>query len=155
MDKIRAYYLEGRKLPNTLIETVENLEKANGLLCHGYSREQAVKFLMESKSISKSQGYKVIREALELFGDVTKSSKEGLRHIVTEGLMQVVNHAKVSKNLEMVERAYSTIARINGLYASEESAKMPIGNIIVNFTNDAAVLHQDAPPTVDIPHIEV
>jgi hypothetical protein len=151
MDKIRAFYLEGRKLPKSLQETVEKLERANGLLCGGYSREQAVKFIVEREKVSKSQAYKIVREALDLFGDVAKGSKEGLRHIITEGLMQVLNHAKAAKDLQAAERIYGTIARINGLFTVEDGGKTVIGNIMVNFTSDESFLKE----TIDAPHIEL
>lgn len=155
MDKIRAFYLEGRKLPKSLQETVEKLERANGLLCGGYSREQAVKFIVEREKVSKSQAYKIVREALDLFGDVAKSSKEGLRHIVTEGLMQVLNHAKAAKDLQAAERIYGTIARINGLYNAEGSTTTMVGSINVLFTSDPSVLEEEQNPIIDIPHFQV
>jgi hypothetical protein len=153
MDKIRAFYLEGRKLPKSLQETVEKLERANSLLCGGYSREQAVKFVVEREKVSKSQAYKIVRESLDLFGDVAKSSKEGLRHVITEGLMQVLNHAKAAKNLETAERVLTSIARINNLYNTDEGNKTTIGNIFISFTTDENVLKENQ--TLDIPHLEI
>jgi hypothetical protein len=157
MDKIRAYYLEGRKLPKSLQETVEKLEKANGLLCSGYSREQAVKFISENAGVTRSQAYKIVRESTELFGDVTKSSKEGLRHIITEGMMQIYNHARQQKNLEVAERVLTSVARINNLYTNDDNGgKLNVGTFNIIFTTDeSALIESDEQPTIDISHVEV
>jgi hypothetical protein len=155
MDKIRASYLEGRKLPKSLQETVDKLERANSLLCGGYSKEQAVKFIVEREKVSKSQAYKIVRESLDLFGDVAKASKEGLRHIVTEGLMQVLNHAKAQKNLEAAERVLTSIARINGLYNSENTGTTMASSINILFTSDPSTLKDDQVPIIDIPHLDL
>lgn len=156
MDKLRAHYLEARKLPKSLQETAEKLEKANGLLCSGYSREQTVKFMVESINITKSQAYKIVREAIELFGDVTKSSKDGLRHIITEQLMQVYNHARSQKNLEVAERVLSSVARINNLYVGDDAGgKVSVGTFNVFFTTDETVLTEDETPIIDISHDEI
>jgi hypothetical protein len=153
MDKLRAFYIEGRKLPKSLIETVEKLEKANGLLCSGYSREQAVRFLCESTGLTKSQCYKIVRESIELHGDITKSSKDGLRHIITEGLMQVYNQARAAKNLEVSERVLTSIARINGLYNGDEGNKGGIATTFnILFTTDPNALTIE---TQDIPHEQI
>lgn len=155
MDKMKAYYLEGKKLPKTLIETAEKLERANGLLCSGYSKEQAVKFLMEKDGLSRSHGYKIVRESMELFGDVTKSNKDGLRHIATENLMQIYNHARQGKNLEMAERVWDTICKINGLYTKE--GEKGNNNLNMNmqfvFTTDPSVLTLESP--IEIPEFSV
>lgn len=155
MDKLKAHYLEGKKLPKSLEETLEKMERANGLLCSGYSKEQAVKFLMEKDSLSKSHGYKIVRDAMELFGDVTKASKDGLRHIATENLMQIYNHARQSKNLEMAERVWDTICKLNGLYGRDEV--LTNQNLSMNmqfvFTTDPTVLTHDQP--VEIPEFSI
>lgn len=155
MDKLKAHYLEGRKLPKSLEETLANLERANALLCSGYSKEQAVKFMIERDSFSKSHAYKVLRDSMELFGDVTKASKEGLRHIATENLMQIYNQARSAKNLEMAERVWDTICKLNGLYGRDESTTN--NNLQMNmqfvFTTDPSVLTQEL--AVELPEFQV
>lgn len=155
MDKLKAHYLEGKKLPKSLEETLEKMERANSLLCSGYSKEQAVKFLMEKDSLSKSHGYKIVRDSMELFGDVTKSSKDGLRHVATENLMQIYNHARQSKNLEMAERVWDTICKLNGLYGRDEGSSNQNLNMNMQFvfTTDPSVLTHDQP--VEIPEFSI
>jgi hypothetical protein len=155
MDKLKAHYLEGRKLPKSLEETLQNLEKANGLLCSGYSKEQAVKFIMERDGMSKSNAYKILRDSMELFGDVTKASKDGLRHIATENLMQIYNQARSVKNLEMAERVWDTICKLNGLYGRDEGTTN--NNLQMNmqfvFSTDPSVLTQESP--IELPEFSI
>lgn len=157
MDKIRAYFIEGRKLSKTLIETAEKLQEANSILCAGNSREHTVKILCKKHDIERAQAYKIVREATELFGDVTKASKDGLRHIVTEGLMTVYNIAKNKGNLEVCERAMTSIARINGLYDnSNENKNLNIGTFNILFTTDETALqNEEQNATIDIPHVQI
>lgn len=148
MDRFRAYYLEGKHLPQNLHESMLKLEQANGLLCSGYSREQAVKFIMTSKNISRTEAYRVVREAMELFGDVTESSKKGLQHILTENLMQCYNMARQAKDITAAMEALDKVARVNGLYKHDgpvvDLNYLHLQNIKVEFTTNPQALSLNA-----------
>lgn len=150
MDKLRAFFLEDKKLPPSLEKTLEHLQKANGLLCSGYSREQTVKFIETTEGLKRSQAYQIVRDAFELFGDVTKSSKDGLRHIATENLMQIYNHARQSKNLEVALMCWREIARINNLSNEDDNATSGqlTMNMQFNFSTDPSVLVQEQEATI-------
>lgn len=156
LDKIRAHYLEGKKLSEKQEMKRKQYEQANTFRVQGYSVEQCVQLLQEMGAVgSVAEAYRVIRTAEELFGDVTKSNRDGLRHILSENFMRVYRKAWKENNLKEANRALENISEINGL-RKDEGNPIDWNRIFIPipvFTSDPEVLRQQE--AIDISHVEV
>ena len=141
LDRIKASFLsEGAEEKLTAEEKVrkEQLEAAHGLLVNYHSLEQAVPLLVGRYGISKATAYRRCNEAIRLFGDVTRSYKDGIRHILYEFAMKVFQLAAGRKNefkqpdpdLKAMNTAIKNMAMLKGLDKEDSSALTPelLGN---------------------------
>lgn len=149
MDRIRSHYLEGNKLKPTDEAMRVKYEKAHALLCEGNSREDCVRILVDLLNINRSQCYNILRDATELFGDITKSNKEGKRYIISEHLLDIAKKARDKDDYDNWLRALETYAKINGLYdftTSFDPNKVQMPQQIV-FMTDPKILIQNQTPS--------
>lgn len=115
-DKIKAHYINDKvELNNIQQELCKRYEAAFTLLCEFHSNEQAITKLMSTFSICRSQAYKDIKNAIDLFGDATKASKEGKRYILYEMAMANYNLAISKNDLEQANRAMTNLIKITGI----------------------------------------
>lgn len=136
LDRIKASYLnEGAEEKLSVDEKVrkEQLEAAHGLLVNYHSLEQAVPLLMGRFGLSRATSYRRCTEAMRLFGDVTRSYKDGIRHILYEYAMKVFQLAAGRKNefkvpdpdLKAMNAAIKNMAMLKGLDKEDSSALTP------------------------------
>jgi hypothetical protein len=136
LDRIKAAFVtEGAEEKLSPEEKVrkEQLEAAHGLLVNYHSLEQAVPLLMGRYGISKATAYRRCNEAIRLFGDVTRSYKDGIRHILYEFAMKVFQLAAGRKNefkqpdpdLKAMNTAIKNMAMLKGLDKEDSSALTP------------------------------
>src|SRR4051812_32366679 len=123
LDKIRAYYIDARKLSDLQEKRRLQYEEAHRLRLAGYSKEQTINILLKRATVmSKPDGYRVCHHAEILFGDIASSNKEGLRVILTENFFRLYQKAIIGKeNLKEANRALENIAKINSLMSQEEA----------------------------------
>jgi len=143
LDKIRAYYLDGRELPEKVKPTIALYEEANGLLCSGYSTNQAVHFLMKKHGIGRQYAYRILSESSELFGDVTQHTKDGRRHIQAERYALIANMARQKGDLATALEALAKIDKLYGLHQQEGDGfdmREIIMPTVINFTTDIKAL---------------
>ena len=90
LDKYREHLITGKTLLPKYQEYFEKLEYTNSLLCAGYSDGDVANILKNSKKYADIiQGYGIIKDVKEIWGDVKKSSKEGTRHVMYECFMRI------------------------------------------------------------------
>ena len=89
------------------------------LLLNWHSREQASKVLMQQFDISQATAYRDIGNALKIYGDVNKSSKEGWRYIIMEYNQKLLQLATKEKNLEQMGRAMDRMIKLAELDKDE------------------------------------
>lgn len=96
----------------------ERYEFAYSIMFNGVAnnRQQAVNVVMSKFEITRSQAYRDIQDAINLFGDITKSRKEGTRHLLTEKLYLLAAKAEKSNDLGTAAKCYAEIAKIEGLH---------------------------------------
>lgn len=135
-DRIRASYLnegaEARLSPADIQRRTE-LEAAHALLVQYHSLEQAAKITRERWGLSQATAYRRCTEAIRLFGDVTRSYKEGLRHILYEMAMRVFQLAAARKDeyknaapdLKAMNAAIKNMATLKGLDKEDTNALTP------------------------------
>ena len=136
LDRIKAAYLDESaeaRLSADERARKEQLEAAHGLLVNYHSLEQAVPLLMGRYGLSRATGYRRCTEAMRLFGDVTRSYKDGIRHILYEFAMKVFQLAAGRKNefkqpdpdLKAMNTAIKNMAMLKGLDKQDSSALTP------------------------------
>jgi hypothetical protein len=153
LDKIRKHLVEGSK--GTLSPKLESLKKvyihANQLLLHGFSKQETVNTLHSQLGLSIGHCYEIVRNAMDLFGDAHKSTKEGLRQIVIDNLWRVYRRAIDAGDLREQNIAMKNIASIGGLYNPNQEidwSKLIIPMPV--FTTDPQVLKDQQRQTIDI-----
>lgn len=136
LDRIRASYLqEGgeERLSKSDGELREQLQATHALLTQYHSPQQAVKILQERYGISQPTAYRRLRDTTELFGDVSRTSKEGVRDILYELSMKVFQLAAGRKNefkqsdpdLKAMNTAIARMAKLKGLDEKDNTALTP------------------------------
>jgi hypothetical protein len=136
LDRIRASYLkEGgeERLSKSDLALREQLQATHALLTQYHSPQQAVKILQERYGISQPTAYRRLRDTTELFGDVTRTSKEGVRDILYEMSMKVFQLAAGRKNefkqsdpdLKAMNTAIARMSKLKGLDEKDNNALTP------------------------------
>jgi hypothetical protein len=101
------------------------IEAAWSLLVNYHSFEQAVPLLMSRfDKMSRATAYRTLNNATKLFGDVTQTNKQGLRHILYEYSMKVFQLAATQKppDLKQMNTAIKNMAMLKGLHSEDTSA---------------------------------
>lgn len=130
LDRIRATYLneaaESRLTADDKLRK-EQMEAAHGLLVNYHSMEQAVPLLVGRFSISRATAYRRCTDAIRLFGDVTRSYKDGIRHILYEFSMKVFQLAASAKppDLKAMNASIKNMAVLKGLDKDDGNALTP------------------------------
>lgn len=151
LDKIRFYYLEGKRLNKTQDEMREKYEEVNSLLCTGYSRENAVSVLRKKYNLRPSQAYQIIRDTIHLFGDIADSNRKGLKHIMYENYMLASNLARKAGDYNAMIRALENAEAIykDDLNTSEDL--VALFKLSISRTTDPKALEQS---TIDTTYEE-
>jgi hypothetical protein len=120
-DKIKAFYIEGRKLSDVQEKQRLKYEEAHRLRVAGYSKEQVIKILKQKELIASDRvGYTIVNGAEILFGDIAASNREGMRVILTENFLSIYQWAKKNSNMKEANRALENVAKINNLYKEDD-----------------------------------
>jgi hypothetical protein len=111
----------------------EQLQATHALLLQYHSPQQAVKIIQERFSLSQPTAYRRLRDTTELFGDVTRTSKEGVRDMLFEMTMRVFQLAAAAKDeyknprpdLKAMNTAIARMAKLKGLDEKDNNALTP------------------------------
>ncbi|WP_266206249.1 hypothetical protein [Pontibacter kalidii] len=127
LDRLYDSYLseEGEESLSDADKTKRSvIEAAWSLLVNYHSFEQSVPLLMNRFDLSRATAYRMLNNATKLFGDVTQTSKQGLRHILYEYSMKVFQLAASQKppDLKQMNTAIKNMAMLKGLHAEDTSA---------------------------------
>lgn len=119
-DKIVAYMKDPEADDSTLTakekEMIARWQEAFTLIRNYNSIADAAAILMKRfDGISRATAYRDCAAAISLFGDITKSTKEGIRHLTTEIARDAINIARLKNNEDAMIRGAESIARINGV----------------------------------------
>lgn len=143
IEKIIAHYVHDLSLSDGDEEYRQLLEAANKYNLAGRTKMEIAKLLEKKHSIKKSKAYQVINESEELFGEIGKSNKEGLRHIQTEWYKKLARKLEKEKNYELAILCRQRIDKINGL-EEKKGNTININKVLMPrqliFTTDPAAL---------------
>ena len=119
-DKILAYM----KNPNAEIseltdherEMLDRWNEAFSLMRNYNTTADAAAILMKRfPGLSRATAYRDCSNAISLFGDISKSTKEGIRHLSTEITRDAIQIARIKNNEDAMIRGAESIAKINGV----------------------------------------
>lgn len=65
--------------------------------------------------LSRAQAYRDCANCVSLFGDISGSSKEGIRHLATEIVKDAINIARAKNNEKEMIKGALAISKINGV----------------------------------------
>ena len=157
LDRIRASYLqEGaeQRLTKADRQRRDEIEGTHALLTQYHSLEQAAKISGERWQLSRATAYRRCREALELFGDVTRAYKDGIRHILYEMSMRVFQLAAGRKNefkqpdpdLKAMNAAIKNMAMLKGLDKEDTNALTPDMLAHKTYVVNISIIGRDGQP---------
>jgi len=147
LDKLRAYYIGGKKLSEKQEKKRLQYEQAHQLRIAGYSKNQTIRILIGKKIAgSEREAYRISNNSEILFGDVAAANKEGLRVILTENFLALYQKALREDNIKEANRALENLAKINNLYKEEDSINWD--KIIIPvpvYSTNPAILYNNQP----------
>ena len=122
IDRIWAWYVFGEDkiaLSEAELKIKQRLNETFTLLCNYHSPEQARPLVCQKFGISDAQYYRDVRNAKRLFGEVTETSKEADRYILSELAMRTFQLAAKNHDTAEMNRAIANIIKIKGLDREE------------------------------------
>lgn len=97
-------------------EVISRWNEAWTLIRNYHSTADAAAILMKRfPGLSRATAYRDCSDAISLFGDISKSTKEGIRHLTTEMVRDSVNIARLKDNEDGIRQGAVAIAKINGV----------------------------------------
>lgn len=106
----------GSALSDHDIYTLDRWTVAHSLIGNYTNTADAVAILMKRfPGTSRATAYRDCSNAISLFGDISKSTKEGIRHLCTQIALDGVAIAKAKNNEDGLFKGANTISKINGV----------------------------------------
>lgn len=94
--------------------------EAFSLMRNYNSTSDAAAILMKRfPGLSRATAYRDCSHAVSLFGDITKSTKEGIRHLATEIIRDAIAIARAKNNEDGMIKGGVAIAKVNGVNLTE------------------------------------
>ena len=143
MDRIRASYFGEEELSEADEDYRKVLEEINQHLVAGMPREHVAKLVIAGGKRKRSQAYGLMRDAVELFGDITESNKKGMRAVLAEQYMILADEARKEKDLNTWKQALDSYAKLNGLHDTSDKVPQRQQILVVGFSEDPEVLQEE------------
>jgi hypothetical protein len=117
-------FMTGEKEEHELTEheqaRVHRLNEAWTLLSNFHSTSDAVAILRKrNPKLSRATAYRDCADAISLFGDISRSTKEGIKHLSTEIVKYGLSIARAQKDADTIIKGGLAIARINGVNVND------------------------------------
>ena len=118
-DKIVSYYLDksGSVRLSDKQEKIRNRwVSAYGLIVNWEGDNEKVVELLQAqyKGLSRAQAYRDIRNAINLFGDINKTTKDGIRNIINQATYSGISIAVEQKDLDNLTKLLTLLMKNNG-----------------------------------------
>jgi hypothetical protein len=96
-------------------ELVKRWQEAFSILRNRTTSDAAAILMKRFPGLSRASAYRDCTNAINLFGDISKSNKEGIRHLSTEMIREAYAIAKGKNNEDAMIKAAVAIAKVNGV----------------------------------------
>jgi len=101
-------------------QLINRWNEAWTLLRNYHSTSDAAAILMKRfPGISRATAYRDCSNAVSLFGDISKSTKEGIKHLATEITKDALIIARENRNEDAMIKGAAAIAKINGVNVTD------------------------------------
>jgi hypothetical protein len=152
IDAIRAHLVDGAEISATQQEMLRRYKAAFLWMSERSSPGQAIEEVQTTFELSYQQASKIVRDAIQLYGDVHAYSKQGLKQIMYEKLLRLADRSEDAGDFRAAEKLLDKACKVMDLYNAKEAKGGGTTNIFIGFTDDPAVL--EAQNTEDIEHEE-
>lgn len=158
MDRYRAFYLDQITLSPRELEQLDKYRKAFGLYCQHGSKGLTIAAMQKEIGVEENQCYLILREAIKLFGDVSKADKAGERIASREEYIRLAKAAEKAGEWDVAVKARIAADKLLGLfekYDSEIDPKTLIPVTVINFNSSPETLkRQQQEDTIEIPYVD-
>lgn len=120
LDAITANILDGYKISEELEQKKNRMFTVQAHFSEGYNLNECAKFAAQEFAVSMPQAYLIVRETVQVFGDINKTSKEVYRHLLSERMMTIMREAKENDDPMLELEAAKLLAKINQLDVPEK-----------------------------------
>lgn len=142
LDLIKAYYIEGLKLEKEDDNYRLILARVNHWFEEGENMAEAREKLIDEDNYEASEANKIVSEALELYGNIGKTNREGLRNLLTNHYLRLARIAEKEKNAFVAGQLLERAARLNNLSEIQEKKKK--GRIrAISYSRDPKILKKN------------
>lgn len=143
IDNLIAVFLGDKEPTPSEQMALERIEFAWSVLHQGYPNHTAARMVMQRFSLGKSQAYLIIQEAVQLFGNITETSRQGSRAIYIDWLKRLARNLELQRKFFEAGLLLAKAAKLEGVDKAEttpgqnpEEWKVPAQ---VVFTSDPQV----------------
>lgn len=158
LDRYRAHYFKDAKLTTEEMAMLNKYRRIHSLFCENGSQKQSIEIFRKETNISESQCYMIFRDSIKLFGDISKTDKEGMRMAAYEYYISIAQAAMNNEEYETALRAKTKADELMGLFDKDNMEIDPTKFIrptqIVFSTNINVLKEAQKEETLDISHSE-
>ena len=144
LDAYRKYLIQGGKLSDKRLKYLSTMKDVLTLLSNGFSKSDIVHILENDNKYSGiHQGYKVIRDTIAVFGDVSEASREGQKFILAQNFQRIATACRKLNDLEGERKALEAIAKLYGLFDAQDTTvdvRLLNAPRTIVFSSDPAIL---------------
>lgn len=154
LDQIRAHLLDDKPISPTQEEMLSRYRATFAWMCKDKSPAKAIKKAETEFGYSYSQAARVVRDCIQLYGDVQEYSKEGLKNLMFERFINAGDRADKAGDFKAAERFWDKACKIKDLYNAKVMA-VDIEKLLqfsIEYGTDPALLKEQQ--TIDISHDE-
>lgn len=123
LDRIKAYYIDGIKLDKADETYRRRLQVINHWFEEGITMSEARNKLQREDKFSAGEANKTVLAAMDLYGQIGKTSREGLRNLLTNHYLRLAKLAEAEKNAFVAGQLLERAARLNNLSEIQEKKK--------------------------------
>lgn len=69
--------------------------------------------------LSRAQAYRDCSNSISLFGDISTSTKDGIKHLASEIIKDAINIARLKKNEDAMIKGANALAKVNGVNVTD------------------------------------
>jgi hypothetical protein len=120
-DKLIACIIGEDVATPAMIDQIEKIDFAWSMLHSGRSRHVVAQALENKKGLSKSQAYKIIRDSINLYGDINVVSLKGSKALHAENFKRIGRKAEESGDLRSAIAAYAKAAKIESAFETQQA----------------------------------
>ncbi|AHM62307.1 hypothetical protein D770_20290 [Flammeovirgaceae bacterium 311] len=154
LDQIRAHLLDKEPLSEKQSEMLSRYRACFTWMSENQSPARAIALAEAEYGISYAQAAKIVRDSIQLYGDIHDYSKEGLKNLMFERFLAFADRAEEAGDFRAAERALDKAAKIKDLYNPKVAAFDISAHLTFNiaYTDDPEALKRQQ--TIDVSYDE-